>query len=129
MGQSSSLRAEWRRMAVIALVSAVAFGSGCAGAGDQSKSLLPGSSIASATLQRDTLRLVSIYENTNEEDCEDIQLTDTEVLSMPDAWGKSSWTEKWTVNRCGKLVYYEIVYTPRSERPGTDIVVSPIAQE
>ena len=101
---------------------------GCAsttGAGPK----LPGSSLADSMLQRDTVPLVAMYEAVADTECGNAEITDTQVLTIPDVWGTSPWQEKWTVDRCGDLIFYTVTYKPTPGIGGTDISVSPMEDE
>jgi len=81
----------------------------------------PGRSLGSATLQRDTLSHILftdvISTNAAHEKCQDRTLIKMEVLERPQnvrmdgrKLVQGHWTERWTLNRCGKLVAYRVTY-------------------
>lgn len=70
--------------------------------------LLPGASLADRNLQADTLSCVSVLEGLETSGCRDRYVVDTKVQER--ALLPMSWTERWTVNRCGKNVVYKIFY-------------------
>lgn len=82
---------------------------------------LPGQSGASAVLQRDVLQMPMFWPDSI---CKQVKVVNTEIVDYPKNPGKDPWTEKWTVDRCGEMVYYEVVFTPTPEIGGTDFRVS-----
>lgn len=83
---------------------------------------LPGTSGANYILQRDASQFVMILEAAGDNTCKQSKIVNTEITEQPNNPGKDPWTEKWTVDRCGKLVYYRIKFTP-SPKGGTDFTV------
>ena len=100
----------------IGILSAVIFVVGCATA------KLPGTSGAGYILQRDASQFVMILESAGDNTCKQSKIINTEITEHPKNPGKDPWTEKWTVDRCGKQVYYRVQFTP-SPRGGTDFSV------
>jgi len=86
-------------------------------------SKLPGSSRADATLQRDAVQMVWLFEAMADEECDERRIVDTRVTVPPEVVGKSPWSEQWVVDRCGKQVTYTVDFTPTPERGGTDFKV------
>ena len=100
----------------IGLMVAISILVGCATA------KLPGTSGANYVLQQDALQFVMILEAAGDKTCKQSKVVNTEIAEQPNNPGKDPWTEKWTVDRCGKLVYYRVKFTP-SPRGGTDFSV------
>lgn len=82
---------------------------------------LPGSSIADARLQADTLMPVfmATYIVTNQ--CEEITVVDTKVTKKPTykqrgayLYADSAWNETWYLKACGKKVSVPITFIPDS---------------
>lgn len=85
---------------------------------------LPGVSGADNELQRGAARMIWFLEALDDRECEDRRIVDTAILKLPRKPGRSPWTEKWTVDRCGELVFYKIRFTPTPDIGGTDFKVS-----
>lgn len=85
---------------------------------------LPGVSGADDALQRGAARMIWFLEALDDRECEDRRIVDTAILKLPRKPGRSPWTEKWTVDRCGELVFYKIRFTPTPDIGGTDFKVS-----
>jgi hypothetical protein len=84
---------------------------------------LPGQSGADYILQRDASQFVMLLESAADNTCKQSKIVNTEIIDYPKNPGKDPWTERWTVDRCGNLVYYKVEFTP-SPRRGTDFSVS-----
>lgn len=94
---------------------------------------LPGTSIADAVLQRDSLMTVfsSAYMAVRDEKCEAYSIVDTELLEAPQygriedgkRYGSTPWKEQWTVDVCGKKVLVPIIYIPDANGKGTSFAV------
>jgi len=84
---------------------------------------LPGQSIADAQLQRDTMGNVAILEYVADNTCKQRKVVDTEVIDYPANSNKDSWTERWTLDRCGNTVKYKVTFTP-DPKGGTSFNVS-----
>lgn len=84
---------------------------------------LPGQSGANYILQRDASQFVMLLESAADNTCKHSKIVNTEIIDYPKNPGKDPWTERWTVDRCGNLVYYKVVFTPSPEG-GTKFSVS-----
>jgi len=84
---------------------------------------VPGTSIVDSVLQRDIAQQVAMLEMMFGADCKDARIINAEVTEPPAVVNVDKWVERWTVDRCGKLVYYRVVLTP-GKRGGTDYKVS-----
>ncbi|MCH8348102.1 MAG: hypothetical protein IH901_06385 [Proteobacteria bacterium] len=84
---------------------------------------LPGQSGADKKLQRAAFETVMIIDYSKDTTCEQRKIVNTEIIDYPKNPGKDPWTERWTVDRCGKLVFYKVEFTP-SPGGGTDIHTS-----
>jgi hypothetical protein len=82
----------------------------------------PGQSLADAQLQTDTFNMVLLRETISDNTCGQRKVINTEVVESPRSVGVDPWAERWTVDRCGKLIYYRIGFVPDS-KGGTDIHV------
>lgn len=82
---------------------------------------VPGKSIASSNAQMHMSLSVMNWESLEDNTCKQSKIIDTEVVEYPKDQNRDSWNEKWTVDRCGKLVYYKILITP-SPSGGTYMV-------
>ncbi len=104
----------------------------------QDSSRLPGVSGADNALQRSVADMIwlleyieSVREDAEAATCElaERRIINTEVLKLPEKPGRSDWIEKWTVDRCGEVVYYSIKFTPTPKKGGTDFKVSPMGKK
>jgi hypothetical protein len=82
----------------------------------------PGQSRASIQLQMDTLNVVLIREAISDNTCAQHKVINTEIIESPGSTAVVSWTERWSVDRCGKLIYYRIGFVP-NPKGGTDFDV------
>ncbi len=90
---------------------------------DEGPNSVPGNTVASPLLQRDTLRIILVMDGAADNTCAKRTVVNTEPIkrpTRPDDTGQ----ERWTVDRCGKAIPYLVTYTP-SARGGTDISVKP----
>ncbi len=53
--------------------------------------------------------------------CEKKTITHAEVTQQPSD-GNNMWIEQWTVNRCGKLVWYNLRFVPKADGDPTIIL-------
>lgn len=83
---------------------------------------LPGESIADSRLQQDVLSTVWTLDAVWDNACTQRSVVDTAVIVSGQRPGADPWTERWTVERCGKRVDYIIEFTP-SPKGGTDFRV------
>lgn len=83
---------------------------------------LPGQSGASSQLQVDTLQVIWIREAIADSTCTSPKVINTEIIETPSSPGIDPWTERWTIDRCGKPVYYRISFVP-NPNGGTDFDV------
>jgi hypothetical protein len=90
---------------------------------DEGPSLVPGSTVASPLLQRDTLRIILVMDGAEDQTCAKRTVVNTESVRKPTR-PEDSGEERWTVDRCGRTVPYRVTFTP-SARGGTDIGVKP----
>ncbi len=84
---------------------------------------LPGNTMADQVLQRDAAQFVMLLESAEQSRCAQRKIVNTEVKELPADAGKDPWVERWTVDRCGSLVYYKVRFTP-SSGGGTDVAVT-----
>lgn len=81
-----------------------------------------GTTGVSASLQRDAAQTVMLMDMLADQECSSRKVVNTEIIEIGP--GGKSGVERWTVNRCGKLVNYRVTFTP-SPRGGTDFAVKP----
>jgi hypothetical protein len=88
---------------------------------DEGSNVVPGDTVASPLLQRDTLRIIIVMDGAEDKTCPKRTVVNTESIkkpTRPDDTGE----ERWTVDRCGKAIPYLVTFRP-SARGGTDISV------
>lgn len=88
---------------------------------DEGPNAVPGNTVASPLLQRDTLRLIIMMDGAEDNTCPKRTVVNTETIktpTRPDDTGE----ERWTVDRCGKTIPYLVTFTP-SAQGGTDVGV------
>jgi len=88
---------------------------GCA-SGPAPQSSLPGTTMATPQLERDTVALVLGIDRIDDCTCNQRKIINREIGSRS--------VEYWTVDRCGTLLRYTITYSP-SPRGGTLILLDP----
>lgn len=108
-------------MTIRSLVLIVFFGICTAGCATKSIQL-PGNTKADPVLQRDAAQFVMLLESEEQSRCAQRKIINTEVKEHPAVPGKDPWIERWTIDRCGSLVYYKVIFTP-SASGGTDVSV------
>jgi hypothetical protein len=84
---------------------------------------LPGSSIADARLQQDVAQQVAMLEMIFGKGCNKSRIVNTEIIEPPARVNVDPWVERWTADRCGTKVYYQVKLVP-SKGGGTDYGVS-----
>jgi len=82
-------------------------------------SAVPGKTLGSPLLQRDTMNQLFFFDRAFAADCQNRKIVNTEILEQPkDArfvtggMVAGSWKERWYLDRCGKVVPYDVQYTP-----------------
>lgn len=90
--------------------------------GERRAAKLPGGSIADVRLQQDILSTVWMLEGAWDNTCKERKVVDTMVTISAQRPGIDPWTERWTVERCGKVIDYIVELTPGS-KAGTDFKV------
>ena len=89
--------------------------------GDRGPNIVPGNTVASPLLQRDTLTIINAMDGAEDKACAKRTVVNTESIKTP-ARPDDTGEERWTVDRCGKSIPYRVTFTP-SARGGTDISV------
>ena len=81
-------------------------------------SVVPGGTIGTPLLQRDTMNQLLFMDRAFDADCKNRKIVNTEVLERPKDSQVSrgrlvggSWKERWSVDRCGTVVTYDVQYT------------------
>lgn len=85
---------------------------------------LPGQTLISSsdsTLQKDVLADLFTAEKALAADCKRSRVVDTRITQPPKTVGKergtglavAQWTERWTIDRCGKKVFYTLHFDMR----------------
>ena len=79
---------------------------------------MPGQTLGHPILQRDTWSLMQAIDSAEDTKCKDRKVVNTEVTEKPrdvrferERMLQGWWEERWTVDRCGKLVPYRVRYT------------------
>jgi hypothetical protein len=88
---------------------------------DEGPKVVPGNTVATPLLQRDTLTIIDVIDGAEDTTCVKRTVVNTETIkkpTRPDETGE----ERWTVDRCGKMIPYRVTFTP-STGGGTDIRV------
>jgi hypothetical protein len=80
----------------------------------------PGSTFADIKLQRDALMQIMYLEAVLNKSCTAYLIRNTEAVE-PFRDAKTKWTERWTLDRCGIALQYEIQFTPA--QGGTYVMV------
>lgn len=85
---------------------------------------LPGHTLTNGsdlTVQKDVLSDLFVAEKALADTCKKSRVVDTKIIKAPDTLGKEKgtglawmqWAERWTVDRCGKKVFYVIHFDMR----------------
>jgi len=100
----------WHRIVISVYV---LLAGGCAALGP----VVPGDTIGSPQLQRDTVRQLLFYDQIADKECTTRKVVNTEVIEAPKnsrtANGvlmEGSWKERWHLDRCGSVVTYDIEF-------------------
>jgi len=79
---------------------------------------VPGTTSANIELQKDILANLASHESRfgllNHENCKKHIIVTTKVLKKPSKYTKNITTERWDVDRCGKIKYYVINLIPNN---------------
>jgi hypothetical protein len=78
---------------------------------------------ASARVQSDVMDVIQVLETASGPSCDERKLTKTEVVKRATADDYSA-VERWTIDRCGKLVSYLVTFK-RGANGGVDFSVRP----
>ena len=73
--------------------------------------IVPGDTRASPPLQRDTLQMILILDGASDGSCDQRKIVNTEVVKMATVNDYTA-AERWTLDRCGKLVRYSVTFSP-----------------
>ncbi len=85
---------------------------------------LPGKTVASPLLQRDILQFILGLDGGTDEQCKQRKIVNTEILIAPASANSGTAVERWTLDRCGKPIRYQVTMSP-SPSGGTDFTVGP----
>lgn len=88
---------------------------------DEGPNLVPGNTIASPLLQRNTLTLMYALDSADDTTCAKRTIVNAEMVKKATA-ADVTVQERWTLDRCGKTVPYLVIFTP-SPQGGTDFNV------
>ena len=83
------------------------------------RSTVPRKTAASPALQRDILQLIFGLDSGGDKDCNQRKLVNTEIIIPPTSANSFTSVERWTIDRCGKPIPYQVNMNP-SPRGGTD---------
>lgn len=84
---------------------------------------VPGKSVASSELQRDIFQFILTLD-VGGTSCNQRRITNMEILVAPEPSNGFTAVERWTLDRCGKIIPQRITLNP-SPRGGTDFQVAP----
>jgi hypothetical protein len=73
---------------------------------------LPGKTIASPLLQSDTLQFILGLDGGTGEQCKQRKIVNTEILIAPASANSGTAVERWTLDRCGKPIRYQVTMSP-----------------
>jgi hypothetical protein len=82
---------------------------------------IPGGTKASPKLQQDAVEMISMIDGAREPGCAERKVVNTEIVRRATVEDVTA-MERWTIERCGKLYRYNVVFRQNSEG-GTDITV------
>ena len=75
---------------------------------------LPGGTRASPRLQRDALEMILLIDGAREESCAQRKVVNTELIRQATAEDLTA-MERWTLDRCGKLFRYNVIFRQSAE--------------
>lgn len=85
---------------------------------------VPGKTVASPLLQHDVLQMILKVDGFADRDCNQRKIVNTEIVGIFETrLGTKQTVEQWTLDRCGKIIPYQVSMMP-SARGGTDFNVS-----
>ena len=74
---------------------------------------VPGKTVASPVLQRDILQSILILDSHADKDCNQRKIINTEILGIFETrLGTKDVLERWTLDRCGKIIPYQVKMMP-----------------
>jgi hypothetical protein len=85
--------------------------------------LAPEKSRASARVKSDVMDVIHVLETASGQSCDERKLVKTEVVKRATAEDYTA-TERWTIDRCGKLIGYLVTFKP-GPNGGVDFSVRP----
>jgi hypothetical protein len=101
--------------------------------GGKGEGAVPGETLGSIVLQRDTKSQILLIDQVMFPDCDTRLITNTEVLEVTAearyVKGRrvaGNWKERWSVDRCGEVIPYEVTYVPDG-KGGTQIQLHSLA--
>jgi hypothetical protein len=83
----------------------------------------PGKTRASARIQSDVMDVIHVLETASGPSCDERKLVKTEVVKRATAENFTA-VERWTIDRCGKLIGYLVTFKPGANG-GVDFSVRP----
>ena len=90
---------------------------------------VPGETLGTIVLQRDTENQILLLDQVMFPDCDTRRIVNTEVLEVSDETRNvkgrtvaANWKERWSMDRCGEIIPYEITYVPDG-KGGTQIQI------
>ena len=83
----------------------------------------PGKTRASARIQSDVMDVIHVLETASSQICDERKLVKTEVVKRATADDYTA-MERWTMDRCGKLIGYLVTFKP-GPTGGVDFSVRP----
>jgi len=83
----------------------------------------PGKTRASARIQSDVMDVIHVLETASGPSCDERKLVKTEVVKRATADDYTA-MERWTMDRCGKLIGYLVTFKP-GPTGGVDFSVRP----
>lgn len=129
---NDDLRKSMKKYIVYIFILSLFFNGICIASEVKSSNRYPGTSIASALLQKDASIAVFSAAGLKVKNCTDFSVTDTLLQTKPEfnkiyngyRYASTPWFEEWTVNACGKNVFVPIMFIPDDDGLGTSFAVS-----
>ena len=75
---------------------------------------IPGGTRASPKLQSDALQMILMLDGAREESCAQRKVVNTELIRQATAEDLTA-MERWTLDRCGKLFRYNVIFRQSAE--------------
>jgi hypothetical protein len=85
-------------------------------------SKIPGNTLTTTEIQKNIVSAMNLFESGR--GCPKPKIANVEI-TQPQKETNGPWTERWTVDRCGTLVPYVLIFTPDPKAGGAAFSIEP----